>query len=111
MKHLIIALSFFSLPALASPCEQLFSETPFVTSGTFASVASTTPEPAEGFKRSVIAECESAIAVGAQGMPVETVAAGVLSGYKHGGAFNSLMTATRIQLVMSGWAIGAEGKK
>ena len=90
MRKLVLALGFMSFATFGSPCGQVFSESVLMTSGVLD---------------------KAAVDVGKSGLPPQAVTYTVIrSVEKNGDAFYSLLTATRLQMVMTGWAIGAESK-
>ena len=108
MRKLVLALGFISFASFGSPCEQVFSESVLMTSGVLDSAD---PTIVKAFKDSTVRECEVAVGVGKSGLPPQAVTYTVIrSVEKTGDAFYSLLTATRLQMVMTGWAIGAESK-
>lgn len=108
MRKLVLSLGFMSFATFGSPCEQVFSESVLITSGVLAKAD---PTIVKAFKDSAVRECDAAVGVGKSGLPPQAVTYTVIrSVEKNGDAFYSLLTATRLQMVMTGWAIGAEGK-
>lgn len=108
MRKLVLVLGFLSFSAIGAPCEQVFSESVLITSGVLDKAD---PALVKAFKDSTVRECEAAVEVGKSGLPPQAVTYSVIrSVEKNGDAFYSLMTATRMQMVMAGWAIGAESK-
>lgn len=108
MRKLVLALGFMSFATFGSPCEQVFSESVLMTSGVLERAD---PTIVKAFKDSTVRECEAAVEVGKSGLPPQAVTYTVIrSVEKNGDAFYSLLTATRLQMVMTGWAIGAESK-
>lgn len=108
MRKLVLALGFMSFATFGSPCEQVFSESVLMTSGVLDKAD---PTIVKAFKDSTVRECEAAVDVGKSGIPPQAVTYTVVSSVaKNGDAFYSLLTATRLQMVMTGWAIGAESK-
>lgn len=108
MRKLVLALGFMSFATFGSPCEQVFSESVLMTSGVLDKTDQTI---VKAFKDSTVRECEAAVAVGKSGLPPQAVTYTVIrSVEKNGDAFYSLLTAARLQMVMTGWAIGAESR-
>lgn len=108
MRKLVLVLGFLSFSAIGTPCEQVFSESVLITSGVLDNAD---PALVKAFKDSTVRECEAAVEVGKSGLPPQAVTYSVIrSVEKNGDAFYSLLTATRLQMVMTGWAIGAESK-
>lgn len=108
MRKLVLALGFTSFATFGSPCEQVFSESVLMTSGVLGKAD---PTIVKAFKDSTVRECEAAVEVGKSGLPPQAVTYTVIRSVdKNGDAFYSLLTSTRLQMVMTGWAIGAESK-
>lgn len=108
MRKLVLTLGFISFATFGSPCEQVFSESVLMTSGVLEKAD---PTIVKVFKDSTVRECEVAVEVGKSGLPPQAVTYTVMrSVEKTGDAFYSLLTATRLQMVMTGWVIGAESK-
>lgn len=108
MRKLVLVLGFLSFSVVGSPCEQVFSESVLMTSGVLGKAD---PALVKAFKDSTVRECEAAVEVGKSGLPPQAVTYSVIrSVEKNGDAFYSLLTATRLQMVMTGWAIGVESK-
>ena len=108
MRKLVLALGLVSFATFGSPCEHVFSESVLMTSGVLEKAD---PTIVKAFKDSTVRECESAVEVGKSGLPPQAVTYTVMrSVEKNEDAFYSLLTATRLQMVMTGWAIGAESK-
>lgn len=108
MRKILLSLGLMSFATFGSPCEQVFSESVLMTSGVLEKAD---PTIVKAFKDSTVRECEVAVEVGKSGLPPQAVTYTVVrSVEKNGDAFYSLLTATRLQLVMTGWAIGAESK-
>lgn len=108
MRKLVLALGFMSFATFGTPCEQVFSESVLMTSGVLEKAD---PIIVKAFKDSTVRECEAAVEVGKSGLPPQVITYTVMrSVEKNGDAFYSLLTATRLQMVMTGWAIGVESK-
>lgn len=108
MRKLVLALGFMSFATFGSQCEQVFSESVLMTSGVLEKAD---PTIVKAFKDSTVRECKAAVEVGKSGLPPQAVTYTVMrSVEKNGDAFYSLLTSTRLQMVMTGWAIGAESK-
>ncbi|HAE7862884.1 TPA_asm: hypothetical protein GNB17_004503 [Salmonella enterica subsp. enterica serovar Enteritidis] len=109
MKTLItIGLLTVSLQSFAHPCETVFNETILNTSGV---LDGHDQKLMHSFRTSAIEECMAAEKIGKSGLPAQVVTYSVISSVEtDGNAFYSLLTATRLQMVLAGWAIGAESK-
>ncbi|ECH0398427.1 hypothetical protein FPC12_07115 [Salmonella enterica] len=106
----LIALGLFtvSLQSFAHPCETVFNETVLNTSG---ALDGHDQKLVHAFRTSAIGECIAAEKIGKSGLPAQVVTYSVISSVETGeNAFYSLLTATRLQMVLAGWAIGAESK-
>lgn len=103
---------FISSSAIAGPvCERIFSETALVESGMFADMQDTTPGAAKVYRDAVIESCESASRLGAKGLGPEVVAHMTMLSTTRRNSIDSLLSATRVTVVMTGWAVGAEKAK
>lgn len=108
MRRLIIAIGLISFCAIGSPCEQVYSETPLVTSGALDSAP---PTAVSAFKTAAINECNAALRAGESGLSLELMTSLVVESVDVSSpTFSSLLLATRLQMVTTGWAIGAESK-
>ncbi|WWE96450.1 hypothetical protein WI0192307A01_CDS0003 [Salmonella phage VT223] len=109
MKTLIaLGLLTVSLQPFAHPCETIFSETVLNTSG---ALDGNDQKLVHAFRTSAIDECIAAEKIGKSGLPAQVVTYSVVSSAETGGnAFYSLLTATRLQMVLAGWAMGSESK-
>lgn len=108
MRKLVLALGFMSFATFGSPCEQVYSETPLVTSGALDSAP---PAAVSAFKTAAIRECNAAVRAGRSGLGLELMTSLVVESVDvNSPTFSSLLLATRLQMVMTGWAIGAESK-
>lgn len=101
-----------SSSVLAGPiCERIFSETALVESGMFANMQSTTPGPAKSYRDATIESCESASKLGSLGMGPDVVAHMTMLTVTRENNIDSLLSATRVTVAMTGWAVGAEKAK
>ena len=108
MRKLIIALGLISFCAVGSQCEQVYSETPLVTSGVLDSAP---PSAVSAFKTAAIRECNAAVRAGGSGIGLELMTSLVVESVDvNSPTFSSLLLATRLQMVTTGWSIGAESK-
>lgn len=109
MKTLIaLGLLTVSLQSFAHPCETIFNETVLNTSG---ALDGHDQKLVQAFRTSAIDECMAAEKIGKSGLPAQVVTYSVISSVETGGnAFYSLLTATRLQMVLAGWAMGSESK-
>lgn len=89
-------------------CAQIFSETALVESGAFDAIAERTPVEAANYKRTAIEACESSINVGRLGIGPEAVANMVAKSITSVDGTDSLLSVTRVDMMMSGWSVGAE---
>ncbi|YP_008239734.1 hypothetical protein N271_gp25 [Salmonella phage Jersey] len=106
----LIALGLFavSLQSLAHPCETVFNETVLNTSGVLDGYDQ---KLVYKFRTSAIDECIAAEKIGKTGLPAQVVTYSVISSVgTDGDAFYSLLTATRLQMVLAGWGMGVESK-
>lgn len=89
-------------------CAQIFSETALVESGLFDSMAKVTPAEAAEYRRTVIVACNAAINAGKQGVGPAPVAHMLAKSVTANDAVDSLLSVTRVSVIMAGWSVGAE---
>lgn len=105
-----IGCSYVGEASAETPCEHMFNETALVESGIYAELASSTPKEAGEYKDATIQACASAIRVARKGVGPGAIAKLVSGSITSFNELDALMSVTRVQLVMSGWSYGAEGK-
>lgn len=105
-----IGCSYVGSASAETPCEHMFNETALVESGIYAGLASSTPKEAGEYKDATIQACASAIRVARKGVGPGAIAKLVSGSITSFNELDALMSVTRVQLVMSGWSYGAEGK-
>lgn len=89
-------------------CAQIFSDTALVESGLFDSMAKVTPAEAAEYKRTVIVACNAAINAGKQGVGPAPVAHMLAKSVTANDSVDSLLSVTRVSVIMAGWSVGAE---
>lgn len=89
-------------------CEQIFNDSALVSSGLYDELAKSTPAEAEDYKQTTIEACKSAIKVGRDGTGPQPVAHMLAKSVTHKAPLDSLLSLTRVDVVMKGWAYGAE---
>lgn len=105
-----IGCSYVGEASAETPCEHMFNETALVESGIYAELASSTPKEAGEYKDATIQACASAIRVARKGVGLGAIAKLVSGSITSFNELDALMSVTRVQMVMSGWSYGAEGK-
>lgn len=105
----VIGCSYVGGASAASPvCEQIFNDSALVSSGLYDTLAKGTPAEAEYYKQTTIEACKSAIKVARQGVGPAPVAHMLAKSVTHKDSLDSLLSLTRVDVVMKGWAFGAE---
>jgi len=105
----VIGCSYVGGASAASPvCEQIFNDSALVSSGLYDTLAKGTPAEAEYYKQATIEACNSAIKVARQGVGPAPVAHMLAKSVTHKDSLDSLLSLTRVDVVMKGWAFGAE---
>lgn len=104
----VIGCSYVGNVGAVTPCEQMFNDSALVSSGIYDSLAKGTPAEAEDYKKTTIEACKSAIKVGRDGTGPQPVAHMLAKSVTHKAPLDSLLSLTRVDVVMKGWAYGAE---
>lgn len=104
----VLGCSYVGSASAVTPCEQMFNDSALVSSGLYDTLAKGTPAEAEDYKQTTIEACNSAIKVARQGVGPAPVAHMLAKSVTHKDSLDSLLSLTRVDVVMKGWAFGAE---
>ena len=104
----VLGCSYVGSASAVTPCEQIFNDSALVSSGLYDSLAKGTPAEAEDYKQTTIDACKSAIDFASNGGSPAPVAHMLAKSVTHKDSLDSLLSLTRVDVVMKGWAFGAE---
>lgn len=104
----VLGCSYVGSASAVTPCEQMFNDSALVSSGLHDSLAKGTPAEAEDYKQTTIEACKSAVDFARNGGGPAPVAHMLAKSVTHKDSIDSLLSLTRIDVVMKGWAFGAE---
>lgn len=104
----VLGCSYVGNASASKVCEQIFSESVLVETGRFDELAKVQPGPAELYKRTLIVACDAAMDAGKKGVGPEAVAYMLAKSVTHKDGIDSLLSLTRVNVTMAGWAAGAE---